>query len=91
MGTEATTKSLDALNILSKIDLYVSYETVKLHLNAYRHIVGVDAHNNNVLLEQLSLMTIRRVDLPLEQAPVGMNTRSTSVLLWINSLMLLMK
>jgi len=42
LGTEATTKVLDTMNVLNRIDLYVSYSKVQLHLYASRHIVGVD-------------------------------------------------
>ncbi len=58
----------------------MSFAKVNLHLHAYRHIVRVDAKNNNVLLDKLGEMQNTRVDLFLKQVPVGMNTRSMSVL-----------
>jgi hypothetical protein len=53
LGTEATTKVLDTMNVLNRIDLYVSYSKVQLHLYASRHIVGVDTTINTMLQQHL--------------------------------------
>jgi hypothetical protein len=44
------------MNAMSRIDLYISYSKVKICLYASRHMVGVDATNNSMLLEYLRLM-----------------------------------
>jgi hypothetical protein len=56
IGSEATTSTLNAMNVISKIELYISYSKVKLCLYASRHVAGVDATNYVVLLEQLEVM-----------------------------------
>jgi hypothetical protein len=46
-------KELDMINIINRIDLSVSYSKVKVHLDAFRHVVGVDTDNSIMLLQHL--------------------------------------
>ena len=44
---------LDAINVLSRLELYVSYSSLKVRLYAYKHVVGADATQHRRLLEEL--------------------------------------
>ena len=53
LGSEISTKMLDAINVLSRLELYVSYSSLKVRLYAYKHVVGADATQHRRLLEEL--------------------------------------
>jgi hypothetical protein len=81
ISTEATTRALDAMNIITRIDLYVSFSKVKVHLYASRHIAGVDTTNNALLLQHFGEISDR------QELPQTANTvRSLSMsMLQVNS------
>jgi hypothetical protein len=80
LGSEVSTKRLDAINVLSRLELYISYSMLKIRLYAYKHIVGEDATMNHRLLEELGETHPSADEHPLMQATPATSTRSMSSL-----------
>jgi hypothetical protein len=72
-GSEHPTVDFDAMNILSRIDLYISYCKVKMRLYAYNHIVGVDATDNQHLISHLGT-TQSRISESIDEPPRPIST-----------------
>jgi hypothetical protein len=70
LGGAVTTKMNDAMNVLSKVYLYIGYSNVRLWLHAYQHIVGIDAHNNIPLISCIPREALPRPEV-ISELPSG--------------------
>jgi hypothetical protein len=66
LGHEETTRLFDALNITSKMDLFISYGKLKAGIHAKRHIIGVDKTENALVLAQSNFNTENQTQLQQE-------------------------
>jgi len=66
LGHEETTRLFDALNITSKMDLFISYGKVKVRMHAKWHIIGVDNTENALVLAQSNFNTENQIQLQQE-------------------------
>jgi hypothetical protein len=78
LGVVSTTKTNDAVNVLSRIYVDVSYSKVRLKLHAYQHIVGVDTNN-------IPLISSMEHEAPGQPPDIGGRHRNNNTLLRINS------
>jgi hypothetical protein len=73
LGHEETTRLFDALNITSKMDLFISYGKVKACIHAKRHIIGVDNSEDALVLAQSNFNMEKQTQLQQEASVLRIN------------------